>query len=353
MGRLRVTQAKKPTGKNKPGPQEAFAKLWKQVQKEQLLLEQLPAQIQQFYNLYNERCGRLEALYCELQRDEIHLLLTHWPRKSLRDRERLVLAQYILSTFTELKNNPFRSFDLAALEQTIHNILLPEDDDAEQTDDLFAGEEKSRGEQGKDDNASDAEEFLEDEEPDDFFDEYFGSSERTQNDTANELFNATSLNKMFRQLSKVLHPDLEQDEEQKKYKHELMSQLLVARDKHDVGAIVALYSQHIGGDGAQFAPEDFPRLTLLLKKQLRDVQKEKQQLAHQSGLPGLVYYRFHHKNAARQKNLLRERESLLQQINEDIEYSLAANATVKNLKNFLADWAEEQMESVLFDFDEL
>jgi hypothetical protein len=351
MGRLRVTQATKPAGKKKPSPQEAFAKLWKQVQNEQLLLGQLPSQIQHFYDLYSERCGRLETLCCELQRDEIHLLLTHWPRKSLRERERLVLVEYMLSVLGELKNNPFRNFDIAELQQTIQGILLPEDDEIAPMDDLFADEEKSRHER-KNEHDQSAEDLFEDEEPDDFFHEHFAASGRSQNDIADELFNASSLNKMFRQLSKVLHPDLEQDEEQKKHKHELMSQLLTARDKHDLGTIVALYSQYIGGDGAQFSAEDFPRLTLLLKKQLRDLQSEKQQLALQSGLPGLVYYRFHHKNAARQKNLLRERESLLQQICEEMEYSLTANATLKNLKRFLADWADEQMDGLLFDLDE-
>ena len=58
---------------------------------------------------------------------------------------------------------------------------------------------------------------------------------RAERQDANELFNATTLNKMFRQLSKVLHPDLEQDETLKQHKHELMAQLLNARDKHDVG----------------------------------------------------------------------------------------------------------------------
>lgn len=351
MGRLRVTQAKKTKGKKQLSPQEAFAKLWKQVQNEQLLLGQLPGQIQQFYELYKEKFGPLEALWCELQQAEIQLMLSHWPRKSLRDSERLYLVQYVVNAFSELKSNPFRTFDIAELEATLHNVLLPPEDlelpkgkKSPANDDMFDDVDSDH----KHSAGSDEADFF----TDDDFDEHFKAASRMENDTASELFNATSLNKMFRQLSKVLHPDLEQDEELKKHKHELMSQLLTARDKHDVGTIVSLYSQHIGGDGAQFSAEDFPRLTLLLKKQLREIQFEKEQLAMQSGTAGIIYHRFQHKNANRQKTLLMQREAVLASMCADIEYSLDTNNTVKNLKEFLADWADEPMSDVFLNFDD-
>ncbi|MFO1368963.1 MAG: hypothetical protein U1F46_08205 [Marinagarivorans sp.] len=341
MGRLRVTAHKQPKGKKALTPQEAFAKLWKQVQKEQLLVSQIPEQIQQFYTTYCAQIGALETRWCQLLADEIYLMISHWQRKTLRDQDRYFLVEYVLDNYRELASNPFRDFDLDELEEALRNLHSDPKKAKEQTkqphtEDMFAD---SKDEAAQDD-ADDAYELEEDFSEDELLEEEYA---RAQRQDANELFNATTLNKMFRQLSKVLHPDLEQDEALKHHKHELMAQLLNARDKQDVGAIVALHSEHIGGDGAQFAPEDFPRLTVLLKKQLRALQMEKEEIAYRSGAAGMVYHRFHHKNPARQKTLLMQRQALMDSRCRHAQDSLDFNTNVKNLKHFLNNWAEDNL----------
>ncbi len=349
MGRLRLTEAKKTKGKKSLTPQEAFAKLWKQVQKEQLLVSQIPAQIQEFYQTYLTTIGPYETQWCQLLADEIQLMLSHWQRKSLSDQDRLFLVEYVADNFRELVSNPFRDFELTELEEIFTSLMAEADEPKRPTkqpvnEDLFAQDEDVQG--GESFNTFD-DEFSEEE----LIEEEYQRAERQD---ANELFNATTLNKMFRQLSKVLHPDLEQDEALKQHKHELMAQLLNARDKQDVGVIVALYSEHIGGEGAQFAPEDFPRLTILLKKQLRELQMEKVDIALRSGAAGLVYHRFHHKNPARQKTLLMQRQALMASRCRAAQESLSFNTSVKNLKRFLNEWAEDNMGSMLVDlYDDL
>lgn len=349
MGRLRVTAAKQTKGKKTLTPQEAFAKLWQQVQKEQLLVSQIPEQIQQFYQTYMNAVGPAETRWCRLLAEEIQLMLSHWQRKSLREQDRLFLVEYVADNFRELLSNPFRDFELTELEETFTALMAQSDEPKNApkrpvTEDMFADVDQ-------DEEENVFEDFDEDFSEDELFEEAYQRAERQD---ANELFNATTLNKMFRQLSKVLHPDLEQDETQKQHKHELMAQLLNARDKQDVGAIVALYSEHIGGEGAQFAAEDFPRLTILLKKQLRELQTEKEEIALRSGAAGMVYHRFHHKNPARQKTLLMQRHALLASRCRQAQESLAFNTSVKNLKHFLSEWAEENMGMMLIDlYDDL
>lgn len=353
MGRLRVTVNKKTKGKKALTPQEAFAKLWKQVQKEQLLVSQIPEQIQQFYQTYLTTIGPYESQWCRLLADEIQLMLSHWQKKSLREQDRYFLVEYVADNFRELMSNPFRDFELTGLEELFTELMAQAEEPKRAakppgTEDMFATDEE-------------ADEEIEAEDPFSAYDEDFAEDElleeeyqRAERQDANELFNATTLNKMFRQLSKVLHPDLEQDETIKQHKHELMAQLLNARDKQDVGAIVALYSEHIGGDGAQFAPEDFPRLTILLKKQLRGLQLEKADIALRSGAAGLVYHRFHHKNPARQKTLLMQRQALMASRCRAAQESLSFNTSVKNLKLFLSEWAEDNLGAMLFDlYDDL
>lgn len=342
MGRLRVTAAKQTKAKKTLTPQEAFAKLWKQVQKEQLLVSQIPEQIQEFYQTYLHAIGPYETQWCRLLADEIQLMLSHWQRKSLSDQDRLFLVEYVADNFRELLSNPFRDFELTELEEIFTTLMAQADEPKRPVkqpvnEDLFAQDEEVHGGEpfGSFDDEFSEEELMEEE------------YQRAERQDANELFNATTLNKMFRQLSKVLHPDLEQDESQKQHKHELMAQLLNARDKQDVGAIVALYSEHIGGDGAQFAPEDFPRLTILLKKQLRALQLEKEDIALRSGVAGLVFHRFHHKNPARQKTLLMQRQALMTSRCRAAQESLSFNTSVKNLKRFLNEWAEDNLNMMM------
>lgn len=344
MGRLRVTAAKKTKGKKTLTPQEAFAKLWKQVQKEQLLVSQIPEQIQQFYQYYAASIGQQEAQWCRLLADEIRLMLGFWTRKTLHENDRFLLVQYILDNYRELVSNPFCDVDTSELAEAMLSLggpqESPEPGKKSRNEDMFAEE---AAEQELDEDVSG--EFFDDAEEDELIEEYA----RAERQDANELFNATTLNKMFRQLSKVLHPDLEQDETLKQHKHELMAQLLNARDKHDVGTIMALYSEHIGGSGAQFAPEDFPRLTVLLKKQLRALQLEKQEIAYRAGPAGLVYHRFHHKNPARQKTLLMQREAEIASFRRQTQESLRLNTSVKNLKVFLNEWADHNLDMMLMD----
>lgn len=353
MGRLRVTAAKKTKGKKTLTPQEAFAKLWKQVQKEQLLVSQIPEQIQQFYQTYLSTIGPYETKWCRLLAEEIQLMLGHWQKKSLREQDRFFLVEYVADNFRELMSNPFRDFELTEIEELFTALMAQEEEPKQRsktpgTEDMFGHDEAMDEEMEADDQLGGFEDEFNEEE---FMEDEYQRAERQD---ANELFNATTLNKMFRQLSKVLHPDLEQDETLKQHKHELMAQLLNARDKQDVGVIVALYSEHIGGEGAQFAPEDFPRLTLLLKKQLRELQMEKTDIALRSGAAGMVYHRFHHRNPARQKTLLMQREVLLHKRCRAAQQSLGFNTSVKNLKQFLAEWAEDNMGSMLIDlYDDL
>ena len=52
--------------------------------------------------------------------------------------------------------------------------------------------------------------------------------------------------RLFRRLARVLHPDRELDETRKRDKHRLMSECLRARDERDLDALSRLYATHVG-----------------------------------------------------------------------------------------------------------
>ena len=92
-----------------------------------------------------------------------------------------------------------------------------------------------------------------------------------------ELEKRLSIDRLFRQLARVLHPDLEQDEALKSEKHELMSQCLQARQDKDINTLLTLYCQHVGDLPDDLSTTDHADLIKALQMQLRQLQNELRQ----------------------------------------------------------------------------
>ncbi len=89
-----------------------------------------------------------------------------------------------------------------------------------------------------------------------------------------ELENRLSIDRLFRQLARVLHPDREQDEALKVERHELMSQCLLARQEKDINTLLTLYCQHVGDLPDDLSATDHDDLIKALQMQLRRLQNE-------------------------------------------------------------------------------
>ena len=83
-----------------------------------------------------------------------------------------------------------------------------------------------------------------------------------------------SVERLFRQLAKVLHPDREQDETLRAEKHELMSQCLKARQEKDINALLSLYCEHVGELPDDLNNDSHSELISALETQLKELQAE-------------------------------------------------------------------------------
>ena len=83
-----------------------------------------------------------------------------------------------------------------------------------------------------------------------------------------------SVERLFRQLAKVLHPDREQDETLRAEKHELMSQCLKARQEKDINALLSLYCEHVGELPDDLNDDSHSELVSALEAQLKDLQAQ-------------------------------------------------------------------------------
>lgn len=86
-----------------------------------------------------------------------------------------------------------------------------------------------------------------------------------------------SVERLFRQLARELHPDREQDETRKAEKHELMSECLLARQNKDINTLLTLYCEHVGDLPDDLSGNEHEELIQALEQQLRQLQNELRQ----------------------------------------------------------------------------
>jgi len=87
-----------------------------------------------------------------------------------------------------------------------------------------------------------------------------------------------SVERLFRQLAKVLHPDRELNESLKAEKHILMSQCLKARQAKDITTLLDLYCKHVGDLPDDLTDNSHEELVRALQLQLKQLQSELRQL---------------------------------------------------------------------------
>ena len=91
-------------------------------------------------------------------------------------------------------------------------------------------------------------------------------------DSVDILEQRLSIERLFRQLAKVLHPDREQDESVKAQKHILMSQCLKARADKDINTLLSLYCTHVGELPDDLSDTSHEELIVALQQQLKRLQ---------------------------------------------------------------------------------
>jgi hypothetical protein len=130
--------------------------------------------------------------------------------------------------------------------------------------------------------------------------------------------NSLSVNRLFRQLAKVLHPDREQDEVIKAEKHLLMSQCLEARQKKDIHTLLQLYCEHVGDLPEDLTDTSHQDLISALELQLKLLQRELRNQRFGDALMTQIVERYSDTNNERiEANVALHAKQLDQEISEN------------------------------------
>ncbi|MFT5706181.1 MAG: hypothetical protein ACI9ES_000452 [Oceanospirillaceae bacterium] len=174
-------------------------------------------------------------------------------------------AQYVID-LAQLK--------AAAAEMFMQEGIFDEDGLAEQ-------DAQEPNERGSDHHYSHQEHFEQDK-PD--------SGAKAATDKLKKLLETANIPKMFRQIAKKLHPDREQDPEQRLIKQDLMAKAIQAREDGDILVLFDLYTTYVDQSELFFNDEQLKSINALLKVQITQVQAEKQGIIESNE----QYYKCYH-----------------------------------------------------------
>lgn len=296
----------KATKKSGLSSEELFNQAWKKVSTQQNKNDRLREEIKAFAEQVTEAVEQHEKAYIATLYQNCEHLLVFYGRKSLAMWHRDILLQWILDYVDTIASNPFAGdVDLNSLYQAIESAvekMNPEQLDPFQDDAMDSEHNTS-------DARADAEEFADildelfsefqqDSGFDDFFHQQntFEQQQKEDDQALNKLMKGASINKLFRRVARILHPDREQDEQARLEKNRLMSELTEARDNNDIITLFSFYAEYIGQSPLEELGGDLADATALLNRQYEKLRAQHADILHEDPKAGALYQRFHKKS---------------------------------------------------------
>ncbi|BCE02367.1 hypothetical protein [Marinicellulosiphila megalodicopiae] len=338
--------------------EEQFNKNWKKVQSLEKRNQKLKIEVVTFSKTVMSDLAQTER---ESQAAIISLitqLLTFAGRKSLSKWEKETLFLWIKENIEMLYANPMTDHKVMQNIQkqymdTVKNYYDPEGlsdlqdqqsdeeslfDDVEGKDSFennFDEMAKRMAEEMGVDVDAIKEEFSK-QFGDDFFDKDSEINSNKDVDT-DKIFKKSSINKMFKKIASVIHPDKATTAEDREKFHDVMSVLSTARDNNDVLTIFSLFDEYVGQSAFDIIDGDISQINELLKKRIDTLNDEKQQIIYENPIHGAVYSKF--KKATKAKTQ-KEIDEYKIEITNDIEmYEMFLNqvTSLKKLKPILEE----------------
>lgn len=343
--KLTTSKIKTKTSDNSGSPsQKLFNQAWQKVANQQKKNNRLREEIRTFAEQVTNSIEQQEKAYVTTLYKSCEQLLVFYGRKSLAVWHREVLMEWIVDYIDTIANNPFATdVDLAALSQTMQATMEkihPELLDTFQ-DEAMHNEEHFFDEMADEDDESIFEKLFSDiqDEPgfDDFFSQQKSFDQQIKDDeqALNKLMKGGSINKLFRRVARVLHPDLEQDEEARLEKNRLMSELIEARNNNDITSLFAFYAEYIGQSPLEELGGDLADATQLLNRQYAQLESQYEDILYEDPKAGVLYERFHKKTMkASQREINTHLKKMKQDIN-NLELFRQEVTSLKKLKPYL------------------
>jgi len=361
--------------------------LWLKIEKHKKRNANFSKKVSAIFEKFKQKALPYEQQQAGIIYQKVEHLISFISKKTLNESQLDELMNWIFSEVDYLESHPFATnIDVSSLRNIISkelsqrtkkaNHTISEDDLIQlqnMLDEMFDGELQLERDElisilenpellekhiknycnNQESQHSDEKEFEEE-----FEHNYYHQNENFTHDSfeknadlLEKLFKSSQLNKMYKRLASKLHPDKENDEDKKIFKHNLMQQLATARANQDVFTLLTLYQEYIDDDSITFDAETISAINYLLKEKISGLNYELRELKS-SNTPDTIVWR--HFNGRSQKiitqNIDRHVANLIDDIDET-EQMIANTKTVKQLKAELNIRIKKQNESPFFNMD--
>jgi len=276
--------------------------LWEAIRKTREELAQWDRQARRVDELFGQHIAPREQKLTQAVSDVTAQLMMHFSQGDLDIPDQSLLGLWITDNLNSLQDHPFadkgqtnvlatRWLELLNNDGPVENQLAKlarknsfgANDQQEHSDTTTNAERNQAPEFTSTDNANAAdpgdtqsrqESSARDDDAASSADSTGSKKGSAVEDTVKTLEEKLSVERLFRQLAKVLHPDREQDEEAKAAKHVLMSECLKARQEKDIQALLTLYCEHVGDLPDDLNNNSHSELVSALELQLKQLQLE-------------------------------------------------------------------------------
>lgn len=370
---------KKRKPKGRISPQEAFQREWRRVQNLQAKNRNMTADIDELVATVSPQIEAVERALADALYDQTEKILTFMGRKSLPKWCKYELMDWLDNNVSIMQSMPFAGhLDFEALYEILaarvesdvsgqansgcddsDSSVKPEgnkpfnsDENDPAIDDMF--EELSAEFETQDDGEESSNDFQEDR--DNHWREYFDQQDQDEagvnkdrEKQFDKLLRASNINKMFRKIARILHPDKEPDPEKKELRHQQMSELLKARDEKDIAALFALYDQHIGTSPLEELGEDIESATKILQYQVQQLRDEQNNYVPKSIVEAFIFEHFYGKSPRALNAALRKHKTEIKELTENQIAINGAMTSIKAIKPLLEERRESRFYRVFED----
>lgn len=150
-----------------------------------------------------------------------------------------------------------------------------------------------------------------------------------------EMFKGAQLNKMYKRVANVLHPDKERDPLKKAEKHHLMQTLAKAKHDNDVVTLIRLFSTYVPDAHYALDENAQQQITHLFEMRIRALNREHRDLFHHQGMKSQIWKQFSASSQKRMQEKIRTHIAEVERITTLINKRIEKMTTVKQLNHYL------------------
>jgi hypothetical protein len=345
--------------------QARFDKLRQQMLKQQTLNRTFQEELDELVTIYQTQLLQLDSDLIEPLTQLASKLIDFYSRKSLAQWHREELGDWIIEILERIgRVQPETAKELhGKVREIIAGQMGMTVEEMEEEARRCARDFEEALEFAKNTKTSTEEAFTANGPQDDMFgfDEIFGEEATDEHyfdqedpfdgepgDTEarrQRLMDGSWVRSLFRRAAQALHPDREQNPEQRHAKQRAMQQLLAARKQGDIMTLLQLYSECVDGNELVLAEQEMTSACELMEEQLDELRLEKAAFIYQHPLRTQVHDMFYSSSRKiRDKRI----DAWKQDLRAGAEHTLVLVEELRNLK-ILKIVLEERREGRLFD----